>query len=279
MKVSIIIPVYNAEKYLKECLDSAINQTYQNIEIIAVYDGFPDKSLEILKTYSNKIKIVTKESGGIGSALNVGIKAAEGEWIKRMSVDDILFPDAVEHLITQAKKVENKQNTILCGDYDIINDQGKLIDEQKEPDYNHLSSFDFNVMLLDHYIGLSESSLIHSSTLKKYGMHNEKINFEDYELWLRYCILYNCRLHFVPKKIVKRRMHQGNATKILAKKSLEDSNQIRKTILDKLDHKQQVKYKNALKIYKKNKPIIEKGKYFVRYNLFRFIIINLYKSC
>jgi len=224
-----------------------------------------------LKTYSNKIKILTKKSGSIGSALNAGIRKAEGEWIKRMSADDILFPNAVEYLIDQAKKVENKQNTILYGDYDIIDDQGKLIAEQKEPDYNHLSSFDFNVRLLDRYIGLSESSLIHSSTLKKYGMHNEKIHFEDYELWLRYCILYNCRLHFVPKKIVKYRIHQGNATKILAKKSLEHMNQIRKTILDKLDHKQQVKYKNALKIYKKNKPLTEKGKYFVRYNLFKFL--------
>ena len=277
MKVSIIIPVYNAEKYLKECIESAINQTYQNIEIIAIYDGYPDKSLEILKTYSNKLKIVTKESGGIASALNAGLKAAEGEWIKRMAADDILFPNAVEYLIDQAKKIEDKQNTILYGDYDIIDDKGKLIDEQKEPDYNHLSSFDFNVMLLDHYIGLSESSLIHSSTLKKYGIYNEKINFEDYELWLRYCILHNCRLHFVPKKILKRRIHQGNATKILAKKSLQDTNQIKKTILNKLNHKQQEKYKNALKIYRKNKPIIEKGKYFVRYELFRFLPTSICK--
>jgi glycosyltransferase involved in cell wall biosynthesis len=61
IKVSIIIPVYNAEKYLEECIESALNQTYQNIEIIAVYDGFPDKSLEILKTYSNKIKTEHKK--------------------------------------------------------------------------------------------------------------------------------------------------------------------------------------------------------------------------
>lgn len=271
MKVSIIIPVYDAEKYLKECLDSAINQTYQNIEIIAVYDGFPDKSLEILKTYSNKIKILTKKSGSVGSALNAGIRKAEGEWIKRLDVDDILFPNAVEYLITDAKKFEDKKNTILYGDYDIIDNQGKLIDEQKEPDYNHLPSFDFNVRLLDHNIGLSSTSLIHNSTLKKYGMFNEKINFEDYELWLRYCILHNCRLHLVPKKITKYRIHQGNITKAKVKKSLEYTNQIRKTILNKLDHKQQTNYSNALKIYKKNKPLTEKGKYFVRYNLFQLL--------
>ena len=116
MKVSIIIPVYNAEKYLKECIESAINQTYQNIEIIAIYDGYPDKSLEILKMYADKIKILTKKSGSAGSALNTGIKVAGGEWIKRLDVDDILFPNAIEYLIAQATKVENKQNTILYGD-------------------------------------------------------------------------------------------------------------------------------------------------------------------
>ncbi len=271
MKVSIIIPVYNAEKYLKECIESAINQTYQNIEIIAIYDGYPDKSLEILKTYSNQIKILTKKSSSVGSALNFGIRASKGEWIKRLDVDDILFPNAIEHLVNQAKKVENKQNTILYGDYDIIDDQGNLIDEHKQPNYNHLTSFDFNVMLLDHHIGLPSTSLIHSSTLKKYGMFNEKINFEDYELWLRYCILHNCRIQLVPKKIAKYRIHQGNITKAKVKKSLEHTNQIRNTVLAKLDHKQRTKYKNALKIYNKNKSLTEKGKYFVRYHLFKVL--------
>ncbi len=219
MKVSIIIPVYNAEKYLKECLNSAIEQSYKNLEIVAVYDGYPDKSLEILKTYSNKIKILTKKSGSVGSALNFGIKAAEGEWIKRLDVDDILFPNAIEYLMTQAKKIENKQNTILYGDYDFIDGQGNLIDEHKAPNYNHLTSFDCNVRLLDHHFGLSSTSLIHSSTLKKYGMFNEKINFEDYELWLRYCILHNCRIQLVPKKIAKYRIHQGNITKAKVKTS------------------------------------------------------------
>jgi len=256
---------------LKECIESAINQTYQNIEIIAIYDGYPDESLEILKTYSNKIKILTKKSGSVGSALNFGIRASKGEWIKRLDVDDILFPNAIEYLMTQAKKIENKQNTILYGDYDIIDDQGNLIDDHKEPNYNHLTSFDFNVRLLDHHIGLSSTSLIHSSTLKKYGMFNEKINYEDYELWLRYCILHNCRIQLVPKKIAKYRIHQGNITKAKVKKSLEHTNQIRNTVLAKLDHKQRTKYQIALRQYKKNKSLTEKGRYFVRYRLFKVL--------
>ena len=84
-KVSIIIPVFNSEKYLEECINSALNQTYQNIEIIAVNDGSTLKiTKNILKKFSDKIIIISKENGGIASALNVGIKNAKGEWIKRL---------------------------------------------------------------------------------------------------------------------------------------------------------------------------------------------------
>src|SRR2546428_1497219 len=97
-KVSIIIPVYNAEKYLDKCINSAINQTYPDIEIIAVNDGSTDRSLDILKKYSDKIKIISKENGGLASARNAGFKGARGEWIKPLDADDILYPNAVEEL-------------------------------------------------------------------------------------------------------------------------------------------------------------------------------------
>ena len=118
--VSIIIPVYNAEKYLKECLESALNQTYNEIEIIAVDDGSTDNSLNILKKYSDKIKIISKENGGTASALNHGIKNMKGEWFKWLSADDILYPDAVLELINAAKLLPNKKY-VLYANYDIIN--------------------------------------------------------------------------------------------------------------------------------------------------------------
>lgn len=79
--VSIIIPVYNMEKYLAECLDSIINQTYRNIEIIIVNDGSTDGSAEIIDDYSKRderIKVITKENGGLGSARNAGINVVRG---------------------------------------------------------------------------------------------------------------------------------------------------------------------------------------------------------
>jgi len=90
LKVSIIIPVYNTEKYLHECINSALNQTYPEIEIIAVNDGSTDSSLNILKEYDKKIIIVDKKNGGTSSALNAGIRKMTGEWFKWISSDDYL---------------------------------------------------------------------------------------------------------------------------------------------------------------------------------------------
>ena len=126
--VSIIIPVYNAQDYLEECLDSALNQTYDKIEIITVNDGSKDNSLDILKKYSNKIKIISKKNGGTASALNLGIKNMSGEWFKWLSADDVLYSNAVKELVDVAKVLPNKKY-ILYSNYDIIDAHGKIIDK------------------------------------------------------------------------------------------------------------------------------------------------------
>ncbi|RAZ48650.1 glycosyltransferase family 2 protein, partial [Campylobacter hyointestinalis] len=82
-KVGVIIPIYNVEKYLKECLDSVINQTYKNLEIILVNDGSTDNSLDIAKEYAKsdpRFTIINKQNGGLSSARNVGIEYFSGEY-------------------------------------------------------------------------------------------------------------------------------------------------------------------------------------------------------
>ena len=91
VKVSFILPVYNVEKYLKRCLDTLINQTLDNIEIICVHDGSKDGSMDILKEYSSKydyIKILDKENQGAYQARVDGIKLAQGEYIGFVDPDD-----------------------------------------------------------------------------------------------------------------------------------------------------------------------------------------------
>ncbi|WP_339316210.1 glycosyltransferase [Oceanobacillus sp. FSL W7-1304] len=100
--ISIIIPVYNVEEYLQECLDSVLHQTYKNIEIIAINDGSSDNSLEILKTYALKnenIKIISQENSGQSVARNKGIKIATGKYIYFLDSDDYILPETFEHLI------------------------------------------------------------------------------------------------------------------------------------------------------------------------------------
>lgn len=91
VKVSVIVPVYNVEDYLAECLDSIINQTFDDIEIICVNDGSTDNSLKILERYQcldSRIKIISKENGGLSSARNIGIDNASGKYIYFIDSDD-----------------------------------------------------------------------------------------------------------------------------------------------------------------------------------------------
>jgi len=267
-KVSIIISVYNSQKFLEECIESALNQTYQNIEIIAVDDGSTDNSLEILKKYSDKIKIISKKNGGTASALNQGIKIAKGEWIKRLDHDDVLYPDAVENLVSVGKNIEDKKKTMLYGHFDVISSTGEIRSKKIEPNYNNLEIFDFNVILLDHMLAIHIASLIHRSTFEEYGMYDESIeSAEDYELWLRYCLLHRCRLHLVPKPIVKRRIHSAQITIRSPKKLSEITKQIINSTLEKLNPKDRCLYEKSLLRYKKSKPLILKIWLYVKNNI------------
>ncbi len=99
MKLSVIIPVYNVENYLKRCLDSVINQTYKDLEIIVVNDGSTDSSLEIAREYAEedkRIKIVNKENGGLSSSRNAGLDVATGEVVAFLDSDDWVELNAYE---------------------------------------------------------------------------------------------------------------------------------------------------------------------------------------
>jgi glycosyltransferase involved in cell wall biosynthesis len=247
--------VYNAEKYLRDCIESALNQTYKEIEIIAVNDGSTDNSLKILEKYADKIRIFSKQNGGTASAFNLGIKNMTGEWFKWLSADDVLYPNTIEELISEVRKIKDTKN-IFYGNYDIINSQSKTVKQFIEPNYNELERFEINSILLDHFVGNGTTSLIHKSAFDEYGMFDENIDFaEDYELWLRLCVLHGFRLHLIPKILAKYRVHDTQLTKAKLGKSLENSRKIRNMILEKLDSKDKNQYKIALEKIKKNKPL------------------------
>jgi glycosyltransferase EpsJ len=111
-KISIIIPMHNAEKYIGECLDSIIRQTYKNLEIIIIDDGSKDNSLAIASRYEN-IKIIKQENAGVSVARNIGLDAAGGDWISFVDADDYLAtPEFYENI---RKAFDEQIDIIVCG--------------------------------------------------------------------------------------------------------------------------------------------------------------------
>ena len=106
-KVSIIIPVYNVQDYLKECLDSVINQTMTDIEIICVNDGSTDNSLQIIREYEkidNRIVVIDKPNAGYGHTINCGFERASGEYVVIVESDDFVEPDMAERMYAKVKE-------------------------------------------------------------------------------------------------------------------------------------------------------------------------------
>ena len=127
-KVSIIVPVYNAENYLKQCLDSIVNQTYKNIEIICINDASTDNSLSILKEYEEndkRIKILSGEHIGAGKARNLGIENSNGDYLLFLDCDDFFELNMVEEMLN---KIINENSDIAICENTIFDDStGKTV--------------------------------------------------------------------------------------------------------------------------------------------------------
>lgn len=115
LAISIIVPVYNVEKYLNRCLDSILNQTFTDFELILVDDGSTDNSgiiCDEYKTKDNRIKVIHKENGGLSSARNAGLDIARGRYIGFVDSDDFISKDMYQILYNEAEK--NKADMIMC---------------------------------------------------------------------------------------------------------------------------------------------------------------------
>lgn len=123
-KVSVIIPVYNVEKYLPKCLESVLGQTFGDIEVICVNDGSTDNSLQILTEYANndeRIKIITKPNGGLFSARHVGMVSAVGEYILFVDSDDWIETTLIEKTVDKIR--ETNVDVVIFGAYSVKEDK------------------------------------------------------------------------------------------------------------------------------------------------------------
>ena len=133
VKVSVIIPVYNVEKYLEECLESIIDQSLEDIEIVCVNDGSTDNSLSILESYAeldNRIKIISQENHGLAAARNTGLKNINGDYVYFIDSDDFLELSALEELYNLAK--EKSLDFVM---FKLINFDDEINEYYTIPDY------------------------------------------------------------------------------------------------------------------------------------------------
>ncbi len=212
-KVSIIIPVYNGSNYMCEAIDSALGQTYPNIEVIVVNDGSTDNGMTdaIARSYGNKIRYFEKENGGVATALNLGIEKMEGEYFAWLSHDDIYDSNKITYDIEIINKLEDK-TTFLVGGYTVINEFGKRI-----YDVNMLNQFSQEELSRPLFVvcrgGINGcTTLIHKSHFERAGVFNITLSTtQDYDLWFR--LLRGQKLYYYNACNVKSRAHDEQGSK------------------------------------------------------------------
>ena len=150
-KVSVIVPVYNVENYLERCLDSLVNQTLKDIEIIVVNDGSPDNSGEIIEKYSKKYKNVIgykKKNGGLSDARNYGLTKANGEYIAFVDSDDYVDRNMFSKLYNKAQE---GNYDIVCCDFDYVDDDNNFMGNGSSNISHDLYGEDVKKCMLDFY--------------------------------------------------------------------------------------------------------------------------------
>ena len=227
--VSIVIPVYNGSNYMAEAIDSALAQTYDNIEVIVVNDGSKDegKSDEIARSYGDKIRYFPKENGGSSSALNEGIKNMQGQWFSWLSHDDLYYKDKVKNqveylnnLIDSGIAEEDLYKHILFTACDFINGEGKLIKksrfENEKALSDKISALKGNEYLIcepTKYNFYGCGCLINKKAFDEVGGFDEKLRLiNDLDMWYR---LYagKFKLHYMPEALTIGRIHKGQISR------------------------------------------------------------------
>jgi glycosyltransferase involved in cell wall biosynthesis len=207
--ISVVMPVYNAEKYVAEAVESILNQTFSDFEFLIVNDGSSDGSLAILKRYAEKdrrIRLISRPNTGLVVALNEMLSKSKGEFLARMDADDIALPDRF------ARQVEflQRESDVVCvgGARELIDEEGRTLTYIEDPEHNDRIQ---ELLLAGHSCICHPSAMIRRSALLKVGGYDESMHpAEDLDLWLRLGEV--GKLANLKDKVVKYRLHQNSAS-------------------------------------------------------------------
>ena len=188
-KVSVVIPTYNCGQYISKAIESVLNQTYQNFEIIVIDDGSTDNTKSVLIPYMDKIKYIYKKNGGPSGARNLGINNAKGEYIAFLDADDLLLEEYLSKCVNYIEK--NRYDLVWTDSYaDIYNENGIFICRKsgEREDYPSNKDYLYEKLFKRFQNGFSGTYriVIKKDCFNKIGYFDENlIIIEDWDLWLR----------------------------------------------------------------------------------------------
>lgn len=207
-RISVVLPVYNAEKFISKSLSSILEQTYKNFELLVINDGSVDKTEQIVKNVKDKrIKIVKNEQNlGVTKSLNIGLKMSKGEYIARCDGDDV---NNLNRFKTQIEFLDKNKDYVLVGsNFEIIDEKGKKIGQTILPETDE--EIRKKIMIRNP---ISHPSVMYRrKVVLKIGGYRQIFNgAEDYDLWFR--LLKVGRVYNLKEKLIKRRWHSDVVTK------------------------------------------------------------------
>lgn len=213
-KISVIVPVYNIEKYLNDCIDSLINQTYKNIEILLIDDGSKDNSGNICDEYAQKdsrIKVIHQENGGLSKARNTGLDNASGEYIMFCDSDDLFTPIACEVLLNE---IESKNADYVIANYQNCDEDGTL---WHNPVFDKEKFKNFRLSIKDYihsfYIMNSGvwNKIFRKSFIDKLNLRFiEKLPAED-AMFTTYCFIKAKSVYYINDIVYLYRQREGDS--------------------------------------------------------------------
>lgn len=204
--ISVVIPVYNGANYLREAIDSALAQSYPRVEVVVVDDGSQDGTGAIIASYGARISAVRQANGGVASALNTGIRRAQGELVAWLSHDDIFLPDK---LARQAQFMAEHPGVGLCyTDFEIIDAAGERRATVRTPWYPARALA--NAFLRDMHINGS-TVLLRKTCFEQAGGFDERLaHTQDLEMWLR--MAEHAEFGHVAEVLIQSRSHPGQGS-------------------------------------------------------------------
>ncbi len=203
--VSIIIPSYNAEKYVREAVDSALAQTHKGTEVVVVDDGSTDNTREVLRPYTEagRIKYVHQANKGLAGARNAGIESSSGDYVAFLDADDIFLPDKVEEQVGALEA--NKDYGVCYSDLLHFDNSGKLYHHR----YKYPSGEIFEPLLHKQFIN-PLTVMARREIFEKYGYFDESLRrSEDWDMWLRLAHA-GVKFYFLDKPLAKYRIQNND---------------------------------------------------------------------